>query len=332
MAMRLPPLNMLRIFEAAARHLSFRQAAEELCVTPSAVSHGIQGLEDWLGTPLFERGRRGLSLTDAGKAYYPGIRDALHMILVATERVPGRRASKQIRLSVTPTFAARVLLPRLARFSEAHPGVQVLIDTAHRQVDFPRDGVDVAIRLGTGHWQGLAAEHLMTEQLLPVSTPELRKRYRQVTDLRELPLIHVTSVTQDWQAWSDAVGAGPVDANRGLKVDTIQMAMDAAVRGLGVALGRRPLADPELEAGILVPFQDRPAVSQTAYWLVGLPDAMLRGDVRAFRSWLLEELRGGLISPSLRECTPPQRPCKGARKPGRAAVGPTRGARPANAA
>ena len=291
MAMRLPPLNMLRIFEAAARRLSFRLAAEELCVTPSAVSHGIQSLEDWLGTPLFERGRRGLSLTDAGRAYYPAVRDALHMIVVATERVPGRRSSNQIRLSVSPTFGARVLLPRLARFRELHPDVHVLIDTNHRQVEFPRDGVDVAIRLGTGDWQGLAAEHLMVEQLLPVSTHELKERYRDVTDLRELPLIHVTSVTQDWQAWSDTVGAGPVDSSRGLKVDTIQMATEAAVRGLGIALGRQPLIDQELDAKILVAFWDRPAVSQTAYWLVGLPDTMLRQEVRAFRSWLLDELR-----------------------------------------
>lgn len=329
MAMRLPPLNMLRIFEAAARRLSFRLAAEDLCVTPSAVSHGIQSLEDWLGTPLFERGRRGLSLTEAGKAYYPAIRDALHMILVATERIPGRRSSNQIRVSVTPTFGARVLLPRLARFRDLHPDVQVLIDTAHRQVDFPADGADVAIRLGTGNWQGLAAEHLMTEQLLPVSTPELRKRYRHVADLRELPLIHLTSVTHDWQAWSDAVGAGPVDAHRGLKVDTIQMATEAAVRGLGIALGRRPLVDQELEAGILVPFQDRPAVAQTAYWLVGLPDAMLRRDVRAFRNWLLEELRGsGMGSPELRESKPPRTPGKSVRPRMRAAPG----TRPANAA
>lgn len=293
MALRLPPLNMLRIFEAAARRLSFRLAAEELCVTPSAVSHGMQSLEDWLGTPLFERSRRGLALTEAGKAYYPAVRDALHMIVVATENIPGRRSGNQIRLSVTPTFGARVLLPRLVRFQELHPDVVVLIDTTHQQVEFPRGGADVAIRLGMGDWPGLAAEHLLAEQLLPVSTPELRDRYRHVTDLRALPLIHLTSVTQDWQAWSDAVGAGPVDSSRGLKVDTIQMATDAAVRGLGIALGRRPLVDEELESGILVPFREKSVVSQTAYWLVGLPHTMARQEIRAFRDWLLDELRPG---------------------------------------
>lgn len=288
--MRLPPLNALRIFEAAARRLSFKLAAEELCVTPSAVSHAIQGLEDWLGTPLFERNRRGLCLTEAGKDYYPAVRDALHLIAVATDRVPGRRTSKQIRLSVSPTFASRVIMPRLAEFRELHPDISVLIGTAHRQVELSRNDMDLAIRLGTGNWPGLEAEHLLTERLVPVCSPEIREQYSGVTDLSDLPLIHVTSVTQDWQAWADATGAGSIDRGRGLKVDTIQMAIDAAVRGLGIALGRRPIIDQELEAGVLVPFSEREIVSRTGYWLVGLPETMLRSEIRAFRDWLVNDL------------------------------------------
>lgn len=289
--MRLPPLNALRIFEAAARRQSFKLAAEELCVTPSAVSHAIQGLEDWLGTPLFERNRRGPCLTRAGRDYYPAVRDALHLIAVATDRVPGRRTSKQIRLSVCPTFASRVIMPRLAGFRELHPDISVLIGTAHRQVDLSRDDMDLAIRLGAGNWPGLDAEHLLTERLVPICSPEVKEQFRAIDDLSTLPLIHVTSVTQDWQAWADATGAGSIDPGRGLKVDTIQMAIDAAVRGLGIALGRRPLIDQELESGILVPFTEREIVSRTGYWLVGLPETMLRSEIRSFRDWLVRDLK-----------------------------------------
>lgn len=290
MAFRLPPLNALRLFEAAGRHLSFKLAAQELDVTPSAVSHGVQGLEDWLGTQLFARSARGLSLTEAGATYLPAVRDSLTLLASASERVPGRRAADHIRISVSPTFGARLLLPKLGHFRERHPGTAVYIDTTHHQVAFPQDGADLAIRMGTGEWPGLEVECLLYEDLVPVCAPAMRERFQSVGAITKLPLIHVTTVTHDWNSWLEFVGQDPTDGSRGLRVDTLQMAFDAALRGMGVVLGRRPLVDPELDAGTLVTLVDQPLRSPTAYWLVGLPETMARPDIQAFRVWLIEEL------------------------------------------
>lgn len=290
MGFRLPPLNTLRLFEAAGRHLSFKLAAQELDVTPSAVSHGIQGLEDWLGTPLFARSSRGLALTEAGAIYLPSVRESLVLLASASERVPGRRPADHIRISVSPTFGSRLLLPRLGSFRERHPRVTVFIDTTHHQVALPEDGADLAIRMGTGNWTGLQTECLLHEDLVPVCAPSLRRKYSSPAPLSELPLIHVTTVKHDWESWFSSVGQQQPDTSRGLRVDTLQMAFDAAVRGMGVVLGRRPLVEQELEAGTLVTLVDKPLRSPTAYWLVGLPETMSRPEIQAFRDWLVEEM------------------------------------------
>lgn len=286
MAFRLPPLNSLRLFEAAGRHLSFKLAADELGLTPSAVSHGIQGLEDWLGAPLFLRGRAGLTLTEVGASYHPAVREALVRIATASEQCSRRGQRNEIRVSAAPTFAARLLLPRLDRFREQQPDISVIVDMVHQQIDLPRDGIDLAIRLGTGDWPGLTAEHLLTEELLPLGAPALRARFGESTNLWEMPLIHVGTVTDDWQRWFAVTGVGDVDLSGGLRVDTVQMAAEAAVAGRGVVLGRRPLMDAELQAGSLIPFAEQAILSRTSYWLVGLPETMARPEIQIFRDWL----------------------------------------------
>jgi DNA-binding transcriptional LysR family regulator len=290
MGYRLPPLNALRLFEAAGRHLSFKLAAQELDITPSAVSHGVQGLEDWLGTPLFARTSRGLSLTKAGESYLPAVRDSLSLLASASERVPGRRSADHIRISVSPTFGARLLLPKLGSFREKHPQIAVYIDTTHHQVEFPQGGADLAIRMGTGEWPGLEAECLLYEDLVPVCSPQMTERFRSAGSIAELPLIHVTTVLHDWDSWLEATGHSNSGEHRGLRVDTLQMAFDAAKRGMGVVLGRLPLIAPELDAGTLVRLSDCTWRSPTAYWLVAPPGAMARPDIRAFRAWLLSAL------------------------------------------
>lgn len=286
----LPPLTTLRLFEAAGRHGSFKLAAAELEVTPSAVSHGVQTLEDWLGAQLFVRSARGLVLTARGAEYLQPVREALSMLAIGSEQVPGRRARDTLVVSVPPTLGARFLLPRLERFRTVVPGIALTVDTSPIPVQFPRDAVDLAIRMGRGDWPSLHCEHLMDEFLVPVSTPALKESLREVPDLRDLPLIHVTSTTQDWLAWAEASGAGDVDVDHGLKVDTIQMAFDAAASGLGVAIGRWPLVDPELQSGLLVPFFPTVTKSEVGYWLVGPREAMDRTEIRAFRNWLLGEV------------------------------------------
>ncbi|SOD92617.1 transcriptional regulator GcvA [Caenispirillum bisanense] len=290
MAYRLPPLNTLRLFEAAGRHLSFKLAAEELNLTPSAVSHGIQTLEDWLGVPLFARGHRAIALTIAGHAYLPRVREALHTIAAATEGVPGRAPSGRLAVSVAPSFGLRWLLPRLPRFQAAHPEIEVQLDTAHRQVEFPRDGIDVAIRRGVGGWPAVDAVRLAAEDLVPVAAPAVAAMVRTAADLRRRTLLHVVTVPEDWDAWARLKGIGGLDTGRGLRFDTIHMATEAAVQGLGVVVGRLPLVAAEMAAGRLVPVLGPPVASEAAYWLVTAPDALRRPDVAAFRRWIASEL------------------------------------------
>lgn len=291
MGYRLPPLHTLRLFEAAARQLSFKAAAKELGVTPSAVSHGVQALEDWLGAPLFHRSRRGISLTAIGETYLPSVTNALNLLASAANLLPLHGTRQRLRISVAPTFGSRILLPRLQRFREQHPTLDVSVDTAHRVIDFPRDGADIAIRLGYGEWPGLRAIPLLTETLFPVCAPALLARLGPEAKVDEAPLIHVTLASQDWQAWAEASGIAISEGQGVLKVDTIQMALEAAVKGLGVVIGRRPLIERELVAGELVRFHSHEVISKTSYWLVAPPEAFERPEIQAFYDWLDEELK-----------------------------------------
>lgn len=292
MAYRLPPLSTLRVFEAAARHLSFKDAADELLLTPSAVSRSVQALEDWLGTALFTRGNRAITLTEAGAGYVPQVRTALDILARATEAVPGRRAHGPLSISAAPTFGLRWLMPRLRRFKARHPTIAITLDTAHRQVEFPRDGIDLAIRMGTGPWPDLEVMHLLTESLVPVCAPSLAATIRDADDLRRATLLHVTEISQEWAYWAEARGIQGLDIAGGLRFDNIQYALNAAIEGLGVALGRHPIVDPELESGALVAVLGPAVPAPTSYWLVCAPQSLERADVRAFRDWIRRELAG----------------------------------------
>ena len=296
MAYRLPPLNAVRQFEAVARHLSFRLAADELLVTPSAVSHGVQALENWLGVPLFERERRGLTITPAGSAYLPHVRTALDVLASATATVP-RSWGSLLAISVAPSFAARWLLPNLQKFRAAHPEIDFVVDTLPDYVDFPRDGVDLAIRRGRGGWADVHSECLLAEALVPVCAPDLARTISSPEDLSAHTLLHMTRVSEDWEAWAEAVGATSINLKRGLRFDTLDLLWDAAAQGLGVAVGRVPLINQDLESGRLVPILGDPVPSKTGYWLITTPAALSRPDISAFRSWLNAELAefGGAV-------------------------------------
>jgi LysR family glycine cleavage system transcriptional activator len=289
-AYRLPPLSALRVFEAAARHLSFRAAADELLLTPSAVSRSVQSLEEWLGTPLFTRGSRSIALTEAGAAYLPQVRTALDILARATDAVPGHGRRGALSISAAPTFGLRWLVPRLRRFKARHPGIAITLDTALRQVEFPRDGIDLAIRMGTGPWPDLDAVHLVTESLVPVCAPSLAASIRDAGDLAGATLLHVTQVSQEWEYWAHARGITGLDTASGLRFDTVQYALNAAAEGLGIALGRRPLTDPDLASGTLVEVLGPAVPASSSYWLVCAPESLARPDVRAFRDWIRAEL------------------------------------------
>ncbi len=290
MAYRLPPLNTLRLFEASGRHLSFKLAAEELNVTPSAVSHGIQVLEDWLGVSLFARGHRSLALTVAGLAYLPRVRDTLEALASATEAVPGRRPSGHLAVSVARTFGMRWLIPNLARFNRLHPEIQVSVDTATRLVEFPRDGIDVAIRMGRGDWPDLVATRLTQESLVPVCAPAMAATIGSVADLADKTLLHVVIASEDWAAWADLAGIQGLDLERGVRMDAIHMALEAAAQGLGVAIARLPLVQAELDSGRLMPVLGPPRPCQSAHWLVTSRESLTRPEVAAFCAWIKAEL------------------------------------------
>ncbi len=281
----------MRLFEAAGRHLSYKAAAEDLHLTPSAISHGVQTLEEWLGVELFIRGKRFLTLTEAGAIYLPKVQAALDMLARASESVPGRRPTGRLAVSVPPTFGMRWLLPRLLRFNERHPRIEVTVDTSQRQVDFSRDGIDIAIRMGRGDWPGLHATCLVREKLVPVCAPHLAPTIRSADDLRRMTLLHVIRASEDWAAWGTFAGVDVANITGGLRFDSIQMALEAAVSGIGVALGRLPLVDSDLAANRLVQVLGPPRFCSTGYWLVMQRETVQRPEVRAFCSWINGELK-----------------------------------------
>lgn len=306
MPRRLPPLNALKAFEAAARHGSFTRAAEELCVTQGAVSHQVKALEGALGLRLFRRGHRRLGLTEAGRAYLEVARDAFDRIAAGTERVLGRHGAGALTVGTSPNFAAKWLVHRLGRFAEAHPGLDLRISASLHHADFARGDVDVAIRHGGGaDWPGLHATRLCAEALFPVCAPALlrgRRALRSPADLRRHALLHLDD-RGDWAKWLAAAGAEGVDLARGPVFDQASLAIDAAVDGQGVALARTALAARDLIAGRLVrPFGPALPVPY-AYWVVCPKATADLPKVAAFRAWLLGEAEAD--ARRLREVAPP---------------------------
>lgn len=299
MTRRLPPLTSLRAFEAAARHLSFKDAAAELHVTPGAVSQQVKVLEDQCGVALFKRMTRALALTEAGRMAAPRLTAAFDQLADAYELIRRRRGTDQLVVSVPPTFGARWLVPRLGRFQERHPEIELRLDANNRLVDFARDDVDVAVRFGSGAYPGLVAECLIGRRVFPVCSPALLdgpKPLRTPADLRHHTLLHhqhpdTAEVDPAWAMWLKAAGVDGIDATRGPRFSTYGLAVDAAAAGQGVALGDDVLVADDLAQGRLVrPFgADEAAPSAFSYFVVHPED---RGDeprIRAFRTWLHEE-------------------------------------------
>ena len=296
MATRLPSLNGLRAFEAAARHMSFTLAASELNVTQTAVSHQIRRLEEELGIRLFIRQNRALSLTTEAKEYLPGIRAAFNDLRLATDRLLRKDDGNVLTISTLASLAAKWLLPRISDFQDKHPGIDVRITTSTALVDFRRDGVDAAIRYGRGHWPGLRADWLMADRMFPVCSPELlkgKRPLRRPEDLANHVLLHSSSGNDDdWRLWLTAAGL-PTDLSKqpGVTFDLSFMTIQAAIDGLGVAMGRTSYVQDDIAKGrLVVPFEIELPVD-AGFYLVS-PDA--RADspkLSAFRAWLLDMVR-----------------------------------------
>jgi LysR family glycine cleavage system transcriptional activator len=307
-APRLPPLNALRAFEAAARHLSFKNAARELHVTPGAVSHQVKLLEDSLGMPLFRRLTRALELTPEGHALLPKLQEGLRSLAEAVERVRSRSDSRALTVMAPPHFAVRWLVPRLARFTENHPDLDLTVASRASMIDGREDsdlapepeGSEVAplamIRYGEGGYPGVRVDEVFSPVYVPVCSPKLLKGPRALKEPRDLrfqTLLHDETIVEEggvpnWQAWLESAGLRDIDPSRGAHFTDSALALEAAREGLGVALAMKPLVRGEIEAGRLaMPF----ALSTPAafsYYLV-TPEGGGNGVLGAFRQWLLEE-------------------------------------------
>ena len=299
MARVLPPLNALRAFEAAARHLSFIKAGEELFVTPGAISQQVRQLEAQLGVKLFRRLSRGVLLTDAGQRYALRLGTLFDGLAAATRDVRREGANTVLKVSSATSFAARWLIPRLGLFRQAQPGTALQVLADNKLTDFAQEDVDLAIRYGPGGWPDLKTELLFREEVFPVCAPKLLAGPVPLGKVADLALHTVLEDETDdgefwdlsWVHWLAAVGAEDIQLKPALRFTYAHMALQAAVAGQGVALGTSVLAADDLVIGNLV----RPLAESTpgrfAYWLVCPPDAAERPKLRAFRDWITSEAR-----------------------------------------
>ena len=299
MLRHIPGLQALKAFDASARLLSFTRAAAELNVTPAAVSHQIKELEESVGAPLFLRTSRHMQLTRQGEVLRPAIADALEGLTRALQRIRQADNPTQIKVTASPSIAAKWLVPRLDRFLETVPGADVRIDVSSSVLDFDRDDVDVAIRFGTGDYPGLAVDKLFSDVIFPVCSPALlkgRKPLREPRDLLAHTLIHLDyeaqgAVWPNWRMWMLAAGIKDFNDSRGLHFGQTALAVQAAIDGHGVALGDSSLVAGDIAAGRLVkPFElALKSPTMFAYHLITRKDTAERPMIKAFRNWILGE-------------------------------------------
>jgi LysR family transcriptional regulator, glycine cleavage system transcriptional activator len=292
----LPPLNALRAFEATARHLSFSKAAEELHVTPAALSHQIRGLEDLLGLKLFVRRPRSIELTEAARLIQPGIRTAFESLRVAIDQLDQGRKERVLVVSSTPGLTAKWLVPRLYRFLAQHPDIDTRITASVGYANFATDGVDIGIRLTSGVHPDLYVEKLSDEWLLPLCSPRLLEAdppLRSPADLPRFNLIQIDlpGVVPSWSDWLQLAGIEGIDTRRGLRLNVADHALDAASEGAGVVLGYKVVASHDLGLGRLVaPFGPEIPVPGRSYFFVCPKGEEKRPAIKAFRDWVFAEI------------------------------------------
>ncbi len=294
----LPPLNALRAFEATARHLSFTKAADELSVTPAALSHQVRGLEELLGERLFRRMVRSIALTPAGELLYPGLHAAFVQIRQTVDLLTHRASDRVLVVSAPPGFTSKWLAPRLYRFMMANPDIDTRVSASTSLSTFGADGVDVAIRNAHGPMTGLWSEHLSDVVVTPVASPRLIAEHGGLAspgDLARVPLIHDDMLgklpgTPTWADWLTMAGVSGVDLTRGLRFSSSDHALEAAGEGAGVLLGQRILACDDLRSGRLVaPFALELPSSRS--FRVVCPDGHeTRPKIKAFVTWLRDEM------------------------------------------
>ncbi|MEM9967433.1 MAG: transcriptional regulator GcvA [Pseudomonadota bacterium] len=290
----LPPLTALRAFDAAARHMSFAKAAEELNVTPAALSFQIKSLEDHLGAPLFRRMNRAVELTDAGRALAPDAQIAFETLVNGWRAAQRAQDHQSLTVTAGPAFTAKWLAPRLYDFAQEHPEIELRFSASLRRMDFTRDNIDVAIRFGYGPDPGLYSLPLAEEWVTPVMLPEMARRFPTPESLRDAVLIIDESIDfldppTDWAAWSDSMGIDPLVPS-GPRFSQADHAMDAALAGIGVALGRRALIIKDLAEGRLVAPYGKAIRTGARFRFLCPEGAETRPQIDAFKNWILREI------------------------------------------
>ena len=299
---RLPPLNSIRAFEATARHLSFSRAADELNVTPGAVSQQVKVLEDYLNLKLFKRKNRLILLTDEAQMCLPLLSDGLDKLAQGIDTIREQSDDKPLTITVSPTFASRWLMPRLTSFHKHFPEIDVRIDASNMLVDLVNDDIDVGIRFGDGDYPGLEAEYLFSQSVIPVCHPDLiqgENKLQTPNDLKNHTLLHShddfffsDNTHIDWEMWLATVGAEGVDPGHGLHFSQHNLLIEAAMRGQGVALVGSVTVSNDLASGELVkPFEDSDIPLSPSYYLVYSNTKARLTRIKIFRQWLLEEIK-----------------------------------------
>lgn len=293
---KLPPLNAVRAFEAVARHLSITLAAEELNVTPGAVSRQIRTLEDFMEQPLFTRGHRQVSLTPAGEQYFNAVARFIEELRSATRHLKRPTKRRQIKVRAYTTFAMQWLIPRLASFHQENPKIEVLLTASLDPVDFQKEDLDAAIRLGAGDWPNCNSYTLSDNLLAPVCSPALLNTepgLKSPADVAEYTMLHSIARPDDWAYWLEATGViGQVDASAGMIYQSSSMVYAAAIGGQGIAMAQLFLVGKELREGTLVrPFEQTVDRGAYTYYLLTPKHRPEREDMTIFRQWILEQAR-----------------------------------------
>ena len=296
MTRELPPLLSVRAFETAARHLSFQRAADELHVTPSAISHQVRSLETFLGVELFRRDHRGVTLTAEGRVYLDKLRDAFDHIASATADVRQRKLSGRFVLGATSAFISRWILPRLGRFMSSLPDIDLKLEALVAPADFQKQDLDMAIAIGPKEWAGLRADRIMSTPLFTLCSPRIREKLKTPKDLRGQTLLHYDQ-GEEWVRWLQVAGVD-MDASAGPRFNDCNVLLQAAVEGHGVALSFTGLAERELKSGQLVkPFELQ--LLPTAWYHVISPEASAElPKARAVRKWILQEAQADSLRPA----------------------------------
>jgi LysR family glycine cleavage system transcriptional activator len=298
MRRRLVHLNALRAFEASARLGGFTAAAAELGVSPAAVGQQVRMLESYYGIALFERQGKRLSPSEAAHAVLSDVRDAFDRLAQASGKLRDARGGQLVTLTLPPSFVAKWLMPRLEAFRLAFPDIDLRLDTTDRIIDLAREGVELGVRYGQGHYPGLAAEKLIDEHVFPVCSPALLSSKGAVDSpeaLGRFKLVHDTTLQRmagfpGWSAWFNAAGARGVDARRGLRVNSSIMALQAAIDGQGLALGRSVVVADDCRSGRLVCAYPFWLATGASYFLVSVPGRRLSRAAQAFVDWFRSEV------------------------------------------